>query len=461
MTGIDSFFDPERIAVVGASRTEGKVGHAIVKNLNNSFNGEILPVNPKADEILGLACYSSVDDIDGRIDHAIIALPPQIANQAIRQCVEQDVPAVTVVTSGYEEVGGEGQERQDELEAILEDSSTRLIGPNCLGIWDSYTGVDTLFLPDDRLGRPPQGSIALISQSGSVGASFLDMAAEDDIGISRFVSYGNQADVDEADLIRWFADDEKTDAVAVYMEGANDGRKFYRAAEDAGMDKPLIVLKAGKTAKGSEAATSHTGSLAGSYRVYRGAFRQSGVVEAGNVEELFDMARMVAYENPPAGKNVAVVTNGGGYGVLATDSIEETELELAEFSERTEERLEELLPSYGNVTNPLDVLGDADPDVYRQALEIVSDDPNVDMMLSIALLQPATMDPSIVDILADVKSNSDNPLAVCMVGGKYTDRHVKQMETEHIPTFPTPERSVKALEGLYMYQIWRDKTRKN
>lgn len=300
----------------------------------------------------------------------------------------------------------------------------------------------------------------MISQSGSVGASFLDMAAEDDIGISRFVSYGNQADVDEADLIGWFADDGKTEAVAIYMEGANDGRKFYRAAEEAGMDKPLIVLKAGKTAKGSKAATSHTGSLAGSYQVYRGMFRQSGVVEAGNVEELFDTARMVAYEDPPEGRNVAVVTNGGGYGVLATDSVEETELELASFTDRTKERLEELLPDYGNVSNPLDVLGDADPEMYRQALEIVSEDPNVDMMLAIALLQPSTMDPEIVDILADVKETCDRPLAVCMVGGKYTDRHVKRMETERIPTFPTPERSVTALEGLFTYHLWIDRNRK-
>lgn len=447
---MDRFFDPDTVAVVGASRTEGKIGHAILKNfITGPYDGTIVPINPEADEIHGLQAYASVLDYDGQIDHAVIAVPPGVANDVVRDCVEAGIPAVTIVTAGYEEIGGAGQQRQDELAEIVAGTDTRIIGPNCLGIWDAYSGVDTLFLPDAKLDRPPKGDIALISQSGSFGSAILDMGAAMEIGFSRFISYGNQADVNETDLIRWLAQDDETEAIAVYMEGAHDGREFYERVSEIAPEMPVVVYKAGKSDSGSAAASSHTGSLAGSYSVYRGAFRQSGVIEADNVEQLFDLTRALAYEDTPDGDRVAIITNGGGFGVSASDYVEQEDLRLPTFSDDSIEELEAILPDYATARNPLDVIGDADAERYRKALEIAAEDPNIDAVLSLVLLQPATMGREVIDHLEEFKQTYDKPLVACMVGGAYTEKHLKELEHHHVPTFRTPERAVAAMRALY------------
>jgi len=457
VSDLESFFDASTIAVIGASRDPGKIGHSILRNFTEGkYGGTIYPVNPKADEILGHTAYESVKDTPEDVEHAIIAVPPAVANTVVQECVEEGVPAVTVVTAGYEEIGEKGAERQEELEQILDGSDTRLLGPNCLGIWDAYTGMDTLFLPEFKLERPPQGSIALISQSGATGSSVMDMAAEMDIGFSRFISYGNQADVTETDLLEWLAEDDDTEAIAVYMEGAKHGREFYERVKSYSGEKPIIVLKGGKSDGGSDAASSHTGSLAGSYQVYQGAFRQTGIVEAETVEQLFDKARALAYENPPEGGRVAVITNGGGYGVLTADAIDASALELASFTDETKAELDDVIPDYGNLKNPLDVIGDADPERFERALKIASQDPNVDCVLSISLLQPATMDSKIVETLSNFNDSFEKPMVACMVGGEYTNLHLKNLEHQKVPTFKAPERAVKALEGLLTYGSWKE-----
>lgn len=454
---IDKFFNPDNIAVIGASREEGSVGNSILKNLQESFDRDIFPVNPNADEIRGLKSYDSVKGISGKVDHAVVAVPPKIANKAVEECVEEGVPAVTVVTAGYKEAGEEGREREEELKEIVEGSDTDLLGPNCLGIWDAFSGVDTLFLPSEKIEKPDEGSIALISQSGSVGSSLLDVGAEKGIGFSRFVSYGNQASLTETDILEWLAEDDRTSAIAVYMEGAKDARKFYERAKDLSPEKPIIVLKAGKFQSGMEAASSHTGSLAGSYQVYNGAFKQSGVVEARNVEELFDLSKMLAYQKPVEQGKIAVVTNGGGYGVLSSDAIEGRHMNLAEFSSDTKEKLEEILPDFANITNPMDVIGDADSERYMKVLEAVEEDPEVDAILAITLLQTAPMGLDIIEDLKEFKENTDKAVAGCMVGGTYTSKHMKEMESAEFPMFPNPERAIRALEGLFQYGSWKGK----
>jgi acetyl coenzyme A synthetase (ADP forming)-like protein len=458
MSNSNYFFNPSNVAIIGASREPGKIGHIILRNFQEGlYDGNVFPVNPDADEILGYECYSSVKEIPETVEHAVVSVPPGIANAVVKQCVDEHIPAVTIVTAGYEEIGDEGQQRQEELEQIIEGSDTRILGPNCLGIWDAYSGMDTLFLPDHKLERPPKGSIALISQSGSVGSSVMDMAADMGIGISKFVSYGNQADVSETELIEWLANDEETEAIAAYIEGAKDGEEFFSRVKDV-TDKPVVILKAGKSTSGSAAASSHTGSLAGSYRVYRGAFRQMGVVEAETVDQLFDLSRALAYEKPPEGMNVAVITNGGGYGVIAADSVEREDMELTSFTDETKEKLEDVLPSYGKPNNPLDVIGDADPERYEQALKIAAKDPKVDCVLSICLLQPGPMDADILEVLTSFNDSFDKPMVACMVGGEYTDIHLKSLEHHRVPTFPTPERAIRALKGLYEYGQWKNRT---
>lgn len=451
---IDAFFSPETVAVIGASREEGSVGNSILKNLQESFKGETFPVNPNAEEIRGLKSYGSVKDIPDDVDHAVVALPTEIANKAVKECVEEEVPAVTVVTAGYKEAGEEGRKREEELKEIVKGSSTDLLGPNCLGIWDAYSGVDTLFLPSEKIEKPDEGNIALISQSGSVGSSLLDVGAEKGIGFSRFVSYGNQAVLNETDLIEWLAEDEKTAAIAVYMEGADNAREFYKKAKEVSIEKPIVVLKAGKFQSGMEAATSHTGSLAGSYQVYNGAFKQAGIVEAEEVEELFDLSKALAYQEPVEKGKIAVVTNGGGYGVLSSDAIESRDMELAKLSEETRETLEDIMPDFANITNPVDVIGDADSERYRKVLEAVGEDPEVQAVLAITLLQTAPMEPEIIEHLKDFKEETDKAVVGCTVGGTYTSKYMKELEDAEFPVFANPERAVAALEGLFQYGDW-------
>ena len=452
---LEPFFKADTVAIIGASREADKVGHTIMQNFTEGdFEGELVPVNPKADEILGYDSYKSVTEYDGQIDHAVVAVPPSVAHTVVQDCVDASIPAVTVVTAGFSEIGSDGEQREEELKSIVEGTDTRILGPNCLGVWDPQTGIDTLFLPDFKLGRPPEGSIALISQSGAVGSSMIDMAADRDIGFSKFVSYGNQADVTETELISYLADDPETEAVAVYMEGAADGEKFREAAEAISEDIPIIILKAGKSKSGSSAAESHTGSLAGRYQVYQGVFKQTGVAEAQTTEQLFDIAKMLAYEPPIAGNNIAVVTNGGGYGVISADSIEEQGRELASFSNETTQKLNEVLPDYASAHNPLDVIGDADSERYKKAMSIIAEDPNVDAVIALALLQPETMDSDIIDTMSEFAEQQDIPIAVCMVGGEYTDIHMKTLEHNEVPVFQTPERAIRAMDSLLTYGEW-------
>ncbi len=456
---IDKFFNPENIAVIGASRSKGSIGYSILKNLKESFKGELFAVNPNAEEILGYKSYGSVKDIPEQVEQAVVALPPKIANKAVEQCVEEGVSAVTVVTAGYKEAGEEGRKREEELKEIVKDTDTDLLGPNCLGIWDAYSGVDTLFLPTGKIQKPDKGDIALISQSGSVGSSLLDVGAEKGIGFSRFVSYGNQAVLSETDILEWLAEDSQTSAIAVYMEGAKNARRFYKKAKELSLDKPITLLKAGKFKSGMEAASSHTGSLAGSYQVYNGAFKQAGVVEAKTIEELFDLSKILAYQEPMEKGKIAVVTNGGGYGVISSDAVESRDMELANLAPVTIKKIKEVLPNFANVTNPVDIVGDADSERYRKVLEAIEEDPEVDAVLAITLLQTAPMEPKIVEYLEEFNENTDQAVAGCMVGGKYTSRHMKKMESSNFPVFPNPERAIRALEGLFQYGTWKSDRR--
>lgn len=455
---LDNFFEPESVAILGASREGGKVGHSVLRNfVENRFQGEVYPVNPNADRILGKDVYSSVADIPGEVDLGVVTVPPQVSNDVIREAVDEGVDDLIVITSGYREIGGEGERRSEELQEILEGADTRVIGPNCLGVWDAYSGVDTLFLPSYKLKRPPRGDIAIVTQSGAFGSALMDLLADMEVGVSRFISYGNQADVTETELIRWLQDDERTDAIAVYMEGASDGRDFLEAAREVTPDMPIIAIKGGKFASGAEAVSSHTGSLAGAYDVYRGVFRQTGVLEAETTEELFDYARALAYNEPLDGKRVAVITNGGGFGVLTADALERAGLELAEFSDETRAALEEIMPDYGTVENPLDLLGDADTEMYEHALDAVTKDPNVDGIVVIPLLQPLPLDSDVIDTVVNHRESYDGPMVVCMTGGDYTRLHMNNLEKNEVAAYPSPERAASAMWALHRYGEWQDR----
>jgi acetyl coenzyme A synthetase (ADP forming)-like protein len=450
---LDPFFRPESVAVIGASREPRKFGHVIFKNfVESEFKGKTYPVNPKAETILGFKAYPSVKAIPSELDLAVIAVPAASVPSIIDECVSKNVRAAIVVSGGFREIGAKGEQLELEIRKKSKDSGLRIIGPNCIGVYDPLNHVDTLFLPRYRLRRPKQGPIAFVSQSGAFGSAVLDWAASQDIGISKFISIGNKIDVDEVDLLNYLADDPSTKCITLYVESIGRGREFLKTASQVAKNKPLVVLKGGLTNDGASAALSHTGSLAGSAKVCEGAFEQAGAIQALTVDELFDYARALAYQPiPKAQKEIAIVTNGGGFGVISTDEASELGLRLAKFSPETTKTLQEKLPEYSTVRNPLDLVGDADVERYRTALNAISSDSNVGIILVIVLLQTSFIESDVVDAITESQVTYGKPTVVCTIGGDFTQILVKMLEENRIPSYTTPERAVNAINALIKY----------
>lgn len=440
------FFNPNSIAVIGASRTQGKIGYTVLENLKYSFRGKIYPINPNAGEILGLTSYSSVLDVEEPIDLAVIVVPSEVVKDVLLECKKKKIGAVVIISSGFSEIGE--KERDLELKNILKGSKTRVIGPNCIGIYKKE--LDMIFFPRNRLKRPPNGSISFITQSGAFGSILLDMMANDGVGVSKFISIGNKIDVNEIELITELEKDLKTRCIAIYLESVSDGEKFIKAAKKAVKTKPIVVFKAGKTEKGNEAVASHTGSLAGSAKIYSAAFKQAGMIEAQDSEEIFDFAKVLA--NQPILKNnkIAIVTDGGGFGIVAADAAINCGLELPQFNDDTVKSLKKALPEYGIAKNPVDLTGDANVERYQKALEAVLNDSNVSGVVCIALMQLPTLTDEIIHVLRDCKTFG-KPITVCSAGGDYILEINRKLEMFGIPVYPSPERAVKAMKALLDY----------
>ena len=433
------------------SRTPRKIGRVIYENLLNNFE-RLYAVNPNAEEILGKKSYASVKDINEEIDLAVIAVPAAHVSKALQECVEKGVKAVIIISAGFSEIGRDEKELLD-----IAGGKLRIIGPNVLGVYDAYSRVDTIFNISYRQERPPKGSIAFISQSGAFAATLMDWLAEEGIGLSKFVSIGNRADVDESDMLDYLMYDEKTKVIAVYLEGVKDGRRFYEKLREAAGKKPVVVLKAGKTAAGETAARSHTGSLAGSAKVFSGVLRQARAIEAKSIEELFDFSK--AFMQPlPSGSNVQIITNGGGFGVLTADAVVENNLALAKFSRKVEEQLKEKMPDYVIISNPIDLTGDSDALRYKAALGSVAEDKNIDAIIVILLMQVSSLESNVIEEIIEAKRYG-KPIFVCSTGSDFTEIHKKILEENGIPVYPTPERAAKAMHALVTYA--RTKVEKN
>ncbi|MCK4714587.1 MAG: CoA-binding protein, partial [Candidatus Aenigmarchaeota archaeon] len=325
----------------------------------------------------------------------------------------------------------------------------RAIGPNCVGVVDPYTGVDTFFLPRYKLERPEEGSVAFISQSGALGSVVLDWMAMKGYTISKFISYGNALDVDEADLTEYLASDPKTSVICCYFEGLKQGRKFYDTLKRVSGKKPVIIIKGGRTEEGTQAVSSHTGSLAGSREVHSAAFQQAGGIEARTLEELFDFARVLATQPSPKGNRVQVITDGGGFGVLTTDWLIESKLVMARMDRKTAASLKKAFPPHVVIKNPLDLTGDATVERYHLAIDAAIHDPNVDMIAVIALFQIPTLTADIVDVISAASDRSSKPIIVISAGGRFTEVLKKTLEDSGVPTFSYPEKAARALKALY------------
>ena len=453
---MDCFFSPKSVAVIGASRFPREVGHVIFRNfLEGGFRGSVFPVNPNADSILGVRCYPSVLNIRERVELAVVTVPAKIVPLVLGECGRKGVRAVIIISAGFKEIGN--AEMEDSIKAILKKYRMRCIGPNCLGVFDPYTGVDTFFLPKYKLERPGKGDIAFISQSGALGSVVMDWMAMKGYRISKFVSYGNAADVDEAGLIDYLSGDRRTKVICAYFEGLCEGRRFFEIAKAVARKKPVIVLKGGSTPEGGRATLSHTGSLAGSAEVHSAAFMQAGIIEAADLEQIFDFARVFSTQPKPKGNRVQIITDGGGFGVLAADSLARNKLSPAAMSEESMSELKKTLPTYVVLKNPMDLTGDADAERYRIAIDAALADPNVDMIALITLFQIPTLTSEIVEIVSEASERKLKPMVVIAAGGRYTEVLKKSLEDAGVPTFSYPERAIDALRALHEFRTQRRK----
>ena len=450
---LDPLLTPQSVAVVGASRDPVKVGHAVVANLiAGGFEGEIWPVNPGAEEILDLPCRPSVAAIGKPIDLAVIAVPPTAVAAAVKEALAARVRSLTVLTAGFKEVGPDGAALEAEIARLCRARGIRLMGPNCLGLINAHHKLNATFAPV----MPPAGSISLISQSGALCVAILDWAASEGIGLATTVSLGNKADLDEVSFLEALAADPDTQVVVGYLESIDHGEEFLRTAQEAAAVKPVVVLKVGITASGAKAASSHTGSLAGADIAYGAAFKRSGVVRAETFEALFDYAQAFAMQPLPEGARVTVITNAGGPGIMAADAAELAGLELAPPDPETRKTLESALPGSAACGNPVDVIGDADPDRYLAAFEAIQQSSSTDSIVVIATPQNMTRPTELARRLAAAHDGS-KPLLAAFLGGDEVAEARRLLTTLGIPSYSSPERALSALKAMTDYSAWRSR----
>jgi len=456
---LEKFFSPRSVAIIGASHTAGKIGYSIVENfVRENFAGKIYPINPDTTPIMNLPVFKSVKDVHDDIDLAVIAIRAEIVPKILKECVEKKIGAVIIISAGFSEVGEKGRRLEEKCKKIITGSNTRVIGPNVIGVYDSVTHVDTLFLSLKKMGRPSPGSIAFISQSGAIGSTMLDWLSEENIGISKFISYGNAMDVNECDLLEYLSKDSSTKVIAVYLEGIKvSGKRFIECLKNITRKKPVVILKAGKTDKGTRAVVSHTGSLAGSSKIYSAVFKQTGAIEAETWEELFDYTRSFATQPLPKGRRAAIVTDGGGFGVLTTDTCEQLGIQLPEPGKALQNKFKKLFPSFVILHNPIDLTGGATNGQYRTAIEECLKSSEYDGVIAIVLYQVPTLDKNITNVLIELSKKYGKPLLCCSSGGKSTRAIAAILETNRVPVYSTPDRVAKSFSILAKYSEWLGK----
>ena len=447
---LDTFFNPKSVAIIGVSKNQNKVGHVIFRNLIDAkWKGQLYPVNPNAEIVLNFSCFKSVLDIRPPVDLAVIAVPAEVSVKAIADCGKKGIRHVVLISSGFQEVGNIAL--QNKLLAVLEKYKISVVGPNCLGVFDANTKLDTLFLPRYRLSRPNPGGISFVCQSGAVGSAILDLATTEHYGFSKFISYGNAINLDESDYIEYLGKDPTTKVICLYVEGVKHGQKFLQVCKQVTKTKPIIAIKAGVSEAGAKATLSHTGALAGAAEIYDGVFRQANIIRAFSLEEMFDFAKALEKGILPKGKRVAIMTNGGGYGILSTDAVIKCGLQMASFAKETEKAITPTLLPIVKVHNPLDLAGDATTERYRVAIEALLADKNVDMILVIALYQTPLLTTDIVDILVEVNDLRKKPIAVVSTGGDFTEVLRKSLEENGVPCYTFPENAIAALAQAAHY----------
>ncbi len=452
MGELSTLFAPERVAVVGASEEAGTVGYAITKNLRDEFEGTVAPVNPNRERVLGLDCYDAVGAA-GDVDVAVVVVPPTIAVDVVRETAEAGVENVVVITAGFSETGSEGSARERELVGLAEEFDLNLVGPNSLGIMSTSVGLNATFGP--RSGTP--GNISFMSQSGAFITAVLDWAADRHLGFKDVVSLGNKAVLDESDFAREWGDDENTDVILGYLEDIDDGQSFIDTAREVTQETPMVVVKSGRTEAGASAAASHTGAIAGTDAAYEAGLDQAGVLRVETVQELFDFASVLAGQPLPETEGVAIVSNAGGPGVMATDAVGDSTLSLADFTDETLTRLRERLPEEANIYNPVDIIGDAPIERFEKTIDIVLNDDNVGMAIVLSCPTAVLSFDELAEATLALQAKHETPVAATLMGGSSTATAAETLSEAGIPTYFDPERAVRSLEALSTYAERRER----
>jgi acyl-CoA synthetase (NDP forming) len=470
---MDIFFNPRSMAVVGASKVTGKVGHIIFGNLVNNrrrglYKGELYPINPNEESILGYRCYPTLTAVGDPLELIVIAVPAGVVPSIMENAGEKGVKAAVIISSGFSEIGE--SELEKEVEAHARKAGIRVLGPNCLGVYDAYSGVDMLFLPETKTlsnrnvviatPRPTPGNIAVVTQSGAFGAAAADHLAGKEMGLSKLISFGNKMDVAEAEMLLYLLNDKKTKVILLYIEGVKAGREFVEAARLVTKHKPIIALKAGRTEAGAIAALSHTGAIAGSDRIYDGIFKQVGILRARNMEGFFDMAKALALQSPAKGRNIAIVTDAGGPGIMAVDECEALGLSVERFSEETLLKFEALkeegkIPSFATFKNPVDLTGVVTSEMYELSTKILLEDRNIHGIIVLGLHHTPYLKEDFTDKIAKISNPNRKPIVGCDIGETEMAMYIRsRFDKLGIPAYSSPEDAAYAMSALVRYGIY-------
>ena len=450
---LEALLYPKKVAVIGASRSPAKVGYAVLNNLiQGGYQGDIVPVNPAGGSLLGLPVYSDLASYKQPIDLGVICVPTSLVKGAVEDAIRAGAKAIVVITAGFREVGKQGAELEEEIKRLCSAHQVRLLGPNCLGVINTESQMNATFATK----TPKQGVISVITQSGALATAILDWAAGRHLGLGKLISIGNKADLDENDLLKVLTKDAQTKVIVGYLESIVNGDAFIKVAEMAASVKPVVILKAGTSVAGTKAASSHTGSLAGTDIAYGAAFKRSGVIRADTFEKLFDFATALSMQPLPKGDRVAIITNAGGPGIMAADAVENMGMRVAVLADSTATALKKKLPEAASLGNPIDVLGDADPERYIMAINAAQDDDAVDAI--IVLLTPQAMTQPAETVRAIAKTLRGNkPILACFMGGEDVMPGRDELVAANLPDYPSPERVAAALKAMCDYAAWRER----
>jgi len=473
---IHTFFEPKSVAVVGASKKITKAGHVIFKNFADNkrrgiFKGELYPVNPHESHILAFKCYPSLEEVIGDVELVVVVVPAENVPQIMHEAAKKHAKAAVIVSGGFGEIGN--HQLEDEVRAIAKKAGIRILGPNCLGVYDSSTGVDMLFLPETRVlttgeevvatPRPRSGPIAVVTQSGAFGVAVLDYMAGEEIGLSKFVSFGNKIDVQEPEILEYLLHDQETRVVLLYAESINSGREFMEVAKEVTRVKPIVALKSGRTEAGARAALSHTGAIAGSDKIYDSVFLQSGVIRVRDTEELMDASEALAFQPPAADNNVAIVTAAGGPAIMAADECESRGVNVEKFSDETQQKFERLkkegkIPSFATNYNPLDLTGSVTSEMFEMGTKIVLEDPEIYGVMVFGLHHSPALQEDYVDRVANLSKNYLKPVLACDIGETEMAAYIRgRFDKLGVPSFSSPEDTARAMAALVHYGLYLKK----